>query len=266
MATSCEDAMTARSTTEPGRGASTPSGMAGLVGRSWPDAVAGAQASEAYDRALSGLDPAVVAEVAASLAAKGRAAPPPDILRTVVASRQEVSATLAAPSAPPSAATSRARPLAAALVAGACLGLASLATRAEWMRITEDGRDIRVAGIDLGGGPVVAAAGPLALLAAAAGASWLWRRRPAAQSRLLLALLAAIAVAAVAGAMTGVMRVSEMENRLVFDVGTGEGGVATAGFQSLVTVSTGPAAWAALGLTLAAVVAATYGLLAHRGD
>lgn len=257
--------MTARSTTEAGRGASTPSGMAGLVGRSWPDAVAAAPAAEAYDRALSGLDPAVVAEVAASLAAKGRAAPPPGILRTVVASRQESSATVAPAAVPPPVATSRARPVASALLAGGCLGLASLATRADWMRITEDGRRIDVAGVDLGGGPVVAVAGPLAVLAAALGVLWVWRRRPAAQARLLLALLAVIAVAAVAGAMTGVMRVSEMRNRLVFDIGGGDGGVVLSGVQSLVTVSTGPAAWAALGLSLAAVVAATYALIAHRG-
>ncbi|MBJ7457173.1 MAG: hypothetical protein JHC74_14045, partial [Thermoleophilia bacterium] len=122
--------MTAGSTTEPGRGAAIPSGMAALVARSWPDAVAGAPAAEAYDRALSGLDPAVVAEVAASLAAKGRAAPPPDILRTVVASRQEISATVAHAAAPPAVTASRARPVAAALIAGGCLGLASLATRA----------------------------------------------------------------------------------------------------------------------------------------
>ena len=256
--------MIAGSTTDPGC-TPAPAGMAGLVGRTWPEAVAAAPAAAAYDRALSGLEPGVVAEVIASLAAKGRKAPPPDILRTVVASHQETSATRAPAAAPPVRAGTRARPLAAVLAAGACLGLASLATRADWMRITEDGRQTRVAGVDLGGGPVVAVAGPLALLAAAAGALWLWRRRPAAQSRLLLALLAAIAVAAVAGAMTGVMRVSEMQNRLVFEVGPGEGGVGAAGFQSLVTVSTGAAAWAALGLSLAAVAAATYGLIAHRG-
>ena len=240
------------------------SGMARLVGRTWPEAVATDSAAVAYDRALAGLDPGVVAEVVASLAAKGRTAPPPDILRTVVASRHQAAATLAPAVAPPAPSGSRARPLAAALAAGACLGLASLATRADWMRISEGGRETRVAGIDLGGGPVVAAAGPLALLAAAAGALWLWRRRPVEQSRLLLALLAAIAVAAVSGAMTGVMRVSEMQNRLVFDVGTGEGGVVS-GVQGLVAVTTGPAAWAALALSLTAVVAATYGLIAHRG-
>jgi hypothetical protein len=238
--------------------------MAELVGRTWPDAVATDATAAAYEQALSGRDPGVVAEVIASLAAKGRPAPPPGILGTVVASREEASATLAPPAAPPSPAAPRARPLAAALLAGACVGLASLATRADWMRITENGRRTDVAGVDLGGGPLVAAAGPLALLATAAGALWLWRRRPAAQSRLLLALLAAIAVMAVAGAMTGVMRVSEMRNRLVFDVATGEG-VVSSGFQSLVTVSTGAAAWAALGLSLAAVAAATYGLIAHRG-
>ena len=238
--------------------------MAALVGRTWPEAVATAHAAAAYDRALSGLDPGVVAEVITSLAAKGRTAPPPGILRTVVSSRQETSATRPSAVAAPAPAGTRARPLAAALFAGACLGLASLATRAHWMRITEDGRQTSVAGVDLGGGPVVAAAGPLAVLAAVAGALWLWRRRPAAQSRLLLALLAAIAVAAVAGAMTGVMRVSEMQNRLAFDVGTAEGGV-VGGFHDLATVSTGAAAWAALGLSLAAVVAATYAVIAHRG-
>lgn len=244
---------------------SASTGPAELVGRTWPEAVATDATAAAYAQALSGLDPGVVAEVIASLGAKGRSAPPPDILATVVASRQEISATLAPAAVSAASGGTRARPLAAALVAGGCLGLAALATRADWMRIAEDGRRIDVAGVDMGGGPVVASAGPLALLAAALGAFWLWRRRPAAQSRLFLALLAAIAVAAVAGAMTGVMRVSEMRNRLVFDVGAGEGGVVLAGARSLVTVSTGPAAWAALALSLAAVAAATYGLIAHRG-
>ena len=245
--------------------ASASAGAAELVGRTWPDAVATDATAAAYAQALSGLDPAVVAEVIASLGAKGRRAPPPGILRTVVASRQETSATPAPAAVPAASGATRARPLAAALVAAGCLGIASLATRADWMRIAEDGRRIDVAGVDIGGGPIVAAAGPLALVSAVLGALWLWRRRPAAQSRLVLALLAAIAVAAVAGAMTGVMRVSEMRNRLVFDVGAGEGGVVLAGAQSLVTVSTGPAAWAALALSLVAVGAATYGLIAHRG-
>lgn len=240
-----------------------------LVGRRWPAAVATPAMAAAYDGALEGLDPRIVAEVVASLSSKGRAAPPPGILRAVVLSHQESAATTITVLAdalpdPVGADDSRAGSFAALLIAGLGLALAAALTGADWMSVAEAGRTTGVSGSDVRGGRVVALAGLLALLAAAAGILWLWRRSPVARVRSALGLLAAAGVAAVFGAMTGVMRVSEVGNRVLVDAGSGAGGVAP-DLQSLVTVSTAPAAWAALGLSLVAVAASLYGLLTHRG-
>lgn len=250
---------------------SPPDALAALA-RAWPDAVAGPDAAGAYADALEGLDPAVIGEVVDSLSGKGRAAPAPAILRTVVLSRQQTAATslpidLAGPAtadAPP-VADSRLRLLVPMLGAGLLLLGASGLTRDPWMTISSRERVVAIAGSDIGGGGVVAAAGPLAALIAVVGALCVWRARRAAHAGSAFGMLAAISVVAVFGAMTGLMRVSEAGNRFFVDVGPAAGGV-TAELHHLVTVSTGPALWTTLALGLASTATAVYGLLAlHRG-
>ena len=149
------------------------------------------------------------------------------------------------------------------LAAGLLLAVASALTRAPWMRIAGADRTVTLAGGEVSGGGIVAAAGPIALLIALLGAFWVWRGRPVARIRGLLGALALVSVGAVYGAMTGVMRVSEIANRLDFDAGTAEGGVPS-DLAHVVSVSTGPALATTLALALASVAVAACGLLALR--
>lgn len=235
--------------------------------RAWPETLSDPVNAAAYAAALEGIDRAAVETAVATLGAKGRPAPPPSILRSVVLSWQQAAATtVAAGAVPAAAAAPRARPRASTLIpmaaVGALLLAASALTRGTWMTIADAHRAVSFSGGGVRGGAIVALAGPLAALVALAGAFMLWRGRPAAHLRPVLGLLALAGVAAVYGAMTGVMRVSVLANRLDFDLGVAQG--TPAGLGPVVAVSTGGALWAALALALVATVAAGWGLLALR--
>ncbi len=238
------------------------------LARIWPAALAEPGAAEAYAGALSDLDPAAVDRAVAALGARGRAAPPPAILRTVVLSWQQAAATgLATDPAPLAVATpavgARVRALAPMLAVGLLLAGASGLTRGPWMRIANADRAVTLAGGEVSGGGIVAGAGPIAMLVALVGAFLVWHGRPAAQIRGLLGVLAIVSVGAVYGAMTGLMRVSEIANRLDFDAGTAEGGVPS-DVAHVVSVSTGPALATTLALVLASVAVSAGGLVALR--
>lgn len=236
----------------------------------WPETFADPAVVQRYGTVLAGLDPAALATAASALGAKGRPAPPPDILRTVVLSWQQAAATTAVAQEPaslaagaPPAIGGRTRALIGMLGAGLLLLGASGLTRDAWMTVANSRRAVAFAGGEVSGGGIVASAGPLAMLLALVGAVLLWRSRPVAQARVVLALLAAVSLVAVYGAMTGVMRVSVIAARLDPDGLTAVGGI-PGGLPDVVSVSTGPALWTTLLLALVSVAASAYGLIALR--
>lgn len=235
----------------------------------WPETFADPAVVQRYGAVLAGLDPAAIATAASALGAKGRPAPPPDILRTVVLSWQQAAATTLTAAEPASPAIAfpavgaRVRALIGMLGAGLLLLGASGLTRDPWMTVANSRRAVAFAGGEVSGGGIVAAAGPLAMLLALVGAVLVWRSRPAAHARVVLALLAAVSLVAVYGAMTGVMRVSVIAARLDPDGLTAVGGI-PGGLPDVVSVSTGPALWTSLLLALVSVAASAYGLIALR--
>lgn len=244
----------------------TSSGVIDALRRAWPDTMTDPVAAAAYAAALDGVDPAAVETAVATLGARGRQAPPPGILRSVVISWQQAAATTTtAPVLPAVPSTgARARTLGPMLGAAVLLLAASAMTRGTWMSIAGAHEAVSFSGGGVRGGVLVALAGPLAALLAVAGLILAGRGRPAARLRPVLAMVALAGIVAVYGAMTGVMRVSVIANRL--DVGPGVISTsAPAGVGPVVDVSTGPALWAALALALAATAAAVHGLLTLRG-
>lgn len=235
----------------------------------WPETFADPAVVQRYGNVLAGLDPAAIATAVSALGAKGRPAPPPDILRTVVLSWQQAAATTAVAPEPASLADAfpaigaRTRGLIGMLGAGLLLLGASGLTRDAWMTVANPRRSVAFTGGDVSGGGIVASAGPLAMLLALVGAVLIWRSRPVAHARVVLALLAAVSLVAVYGAMTGVMRVSVIAARLDPDGLTTVGGI-PGGLPDVVSVSTGAALWTTLLLALVSVAASAYGLIALR--
>lgn len=241
--------------------------IAALQG-AWPETLADPAAAAAYAASLDGIDAAAVEKAVATLGAKGRSAPPPAILRSVVISWQQAAATMVtgdlaapAPLALP-AVSGRARTLIPLIGAGLSLLAAAALTRGTWMTIADARRTVTFSGGGVDGGAAVATSGLLATLIALIGVFLLVRGGRAAHLRAAFSLLSLAGVGAVYGAMTGLMRVSVLANRLDFDLGVAQG--TPAGLGAVTDVSAGPALWITLLLSLVATLAAGWGLLGLR--
>lgn len=231
-----------------------------LLALAWPEAIVDPVMAAKYESALVGLDSSTVGSVVGSLSGAGRSAPTPGILRTVILARQAAAtnsgltltpqrmATAAGGVAGARTAARPGRPLVPMIVAGLATSFAAATTGEPWVRLSAAGRTFVLTGRHVDGGPIVRSVGPLALLVAAIGVFYVWRRRSARQIGSALGLLAAVATAAVFGCIRGLLDARDAGDQ--FTVG--------------VTVSVESGLWSALVLSAIGFLAAVYGLVTLR--
>jgi len=202
----------------------SPPTVAEILAGTWPELAADPARIAEYERALSGLDPAVVHRVATSYTRERRPLPSPAVLRIAVLARTgRADGPGDRPPAPPARPTGAGRDhrmpsRRLATTWAALTGLSALVvlsgSELPWVRLTSGTRELEIGIDDFSGVRFVPVTALAALICSLLAVVFMFRHQPVRRTRQAFGVAIALHAIAIAGAMRGVGQVMDLRDEL----------------------------------------------------